>query len=215
MDLARGLAISAEIGEPGTEGFGTAYVGFLDVWTGAPDAALERLERCLERLIVAGAGWPIATVQWALGLAQASLGRADEARATLNDVVERGADGYSWALSAALSALAALDRVGGDAAAAAHARRALEVAHHVGSDCLSALAHHELGRLAAGRSEWAEAARLLHASLRALSEGEHLVFVPDSLEALAEVAAGLERNAEAACLLAAADRARADLGLVR
>lgn len=214
--LERALAASAEIGEPATEGFGTAYTSLLDMMTGAPSAALERLERCHERLVVAGAGWPLATVQWAMGLAQASLGRFEDARATIAQVVERDADGFSWLLSLTLSSLAALERLAGDAVAArACAERALELAGHVGSALLAAQAKHELARLAAGHANWTEAEHLLHESLRALLEGDQDIYIPDAIEALAEVAAGLESHEEAARLLAAAARARAELGTAR
>jgi predicted ATPase/class 3 adenylate cyclase/DNA-binding CsgD family transcriptional regulator len=215
-ELERGLAASAEIGELVSEGFGTAWLGLVEVWSGAPGRALERLERCLERLVIAGVGAPIAAVQGTLGVAQAGLGHKEEARATLREVVERDADGLSFRLSESLSSLAALERQARDLAAArSHASRALEVAEHVGSAVLAAIAQHELARLAAIRGEWAEAERRLHDSLGALIEGEHRVFVPDSLEALAEVAAGLESHGEAARLLAAAARSREDIGLVR
>jgi predicted ATPase/class 3 adenylate cyclase/DNA-binding CsgD family transcriptional regulator len=215
-ELERGLDTSAEIGELASEGFGIAWLGQLEIWTGAPAEALERLERCLERLLTAGVGPPIATVQATLGVAQAALGRLAEARATLGSVIERKADLLSWRFSEALSSLAALERQAGDPTAArSHAQRALGVAEHVGSALLAAIAQRELGRQAVARGEWADAERLLHDSLAALISGEHRVFVPDSLEALAEVAAGLESHADAARLLAAAGRAREEVGIVR
>jgi DNA-binding CsgD family transcriptional regulator len=214
--LERCLATSAEVGDPVSDGFGTAILGLLEIQAGGPDAALARLERGRERVVAAGAGMALATVEHHIGLAQAALGRLDDARAGIADVVEREADGYSYIFSLALSSLAAVDRLLGEPARAhAHAERALETAGHVGSPMLAGLARHELGRLAAGRGEWAEAEQLLQEELGALVEGDQTVYVPDSLEALAEVAAGLESYEEAARLLAAASRARADIGIVR
>jgi hypothetical protein len=112
--------------------------------------------------------------------------------------------------------LAAVDGLLGDETAArGHAEGAIEVAARVGTAWLGALAEHELGRLAAGRRDWSQAERLLHDALAALVDGGHRLHIPDSLEALAEVAGGLESYAEAARLLAAAERARPELGIVR
>src|SRR4029450_5717034 len=46
-------------------------------------------------------------------------------------------------------------------------------------------------------------------------EGGHLTFVPACLDALAEVAAGVQAHEDAIRLFAAADRARAEIGIVR
>jgi DNA-binding NarL/FixJ family response regulator len=53
------------------------------------------------------------------------------------------------------------------------------------------------------------------AGLDAFLEGGHLTWVPDCLDALAEVAAGLDAHEDAVRLLAAAERARAEMGTVR
>ena len=214
--LERGLATSAEVGDPVSYGFGTAILGMLEIQTGAPGAALERLERCQERLVRAGAGMALATVEYYIGVAEGALGRIADARARIMDVVEREADGYSYIFSLALSSLATVERLLGEPAAArGHAERAVDVAGHVGSAFLAALARQELGRLAAGRMDWSEAESVQHEALVAFAEGGHDAYVPDSLEALAEVAAGLESHAEAARLLAAAGRVRADFGIAR
>jgi predicted ATPase/class 3 adenylate cyclase/DNA-binding CsgD family transcriptional regulator len=214
--LERGLATGAEVGDPVSEGFATAYLALVELQAGAPAAALERLELCLERLVTGGAAVPLGLVQCHAALALIALGRRDEAHAILASVVERDADGFGSVLTISLSALAAVDRLRGDVdAARSHAERALEVAGQVGGLSWAALAQHQLGRLAAERGEWSDAERGLHHALGTLFEGGHAAEVPDSLEALAEVAAGLESHAEAARLLAGAARARSDLGLVR
>jgi DNA-binding CsgD family transcriptional regulator len=46
-------------------------------------------------------------------------------------------------------------------------------------------------------------------------EGGHATHIPSCLDALAEVAAGTQDHEDAARLLAAADRARAEIGIVR
>jgi DNA-binding CsgD family transcriptional regulator len=72
-----------------------------------------------------------------------------------------------------------------------------------------------LGRLAAAHGDWGEAETLLHHALVGRAELGLRLWLPQTLDALAEVAAGLESHEEAARLLGAAERARTDLGLVR
>jgi predicted ATPase/class 3 adenylate cyclase/DNA-binding CsgD family transcriptional regulator len=212
--LERGLAISDEVKEPTSGGFGTAWLSLLDIWSGAAPAAAQRLEHALDRLVRAGTWAPIAAVQWTLALAQDATGHAEQARSTLAELVARNAGG-SWGLSLALSFLSALERRADAREAIGHARRALAVAEDAGNPMLAALARHEIARLAAAQASWAEAEALLHESLAGLLAGGHSVFVPDTLEGLAEVAAGLGSQAEAARLLAAAARYREKNGLVR
>jgi predicted ATPase/class 3 adenylate cyclase/DNA-binding CsgD family transcriptional regulator len=210
----RALATAAEIGEPVSEGTAMAQLGLLEIYTGAPAAALERLEPCLERLVMTGTGQPIPNVRYFQALALIALGRRDEAEVILASLVESGANAFI--LSVALSALAALHRLGGDLAAAqTDAHQALATAEQVGSTYYAALSHHHLGRLAAARGDWSDAEQHLHQALATMVDGDHLVMVPVLLEALAEVAAGLDSHAEATRLLAAAARARTERGLVR
>jgi DNA-binding CsgD family transcriptional regulator len=72
-----------------------------------------------------------------------------------------------------------------------------------------------LGRVAIARGEWGRAEALLHESLNTRIDGELLLWLAQTFEGLAEVAAGLESYEDAARTLGIADRTRADLGLVR
>ena len=72
-----------------------------------------------------------------------------------------------------------------------------------------------LGRLAAARGEWTDAQQHALAHLDACVEGGHATYVPGCLDALAEVAAGLDADEDAVRLFAAAERARAEIGVVR
>jgi len=112
--------------------------------------------------------------------------------------------------------LAQVERLRGDRAAAkACAEQALAVAEHLGHRGLTARARHQLARAAAARGDWAAAEHLAHEALGDQAErGDHLD-IPDSLDALADVAAGPESHQESARLLGAAGRARSDLGLSR
>ena len=53
------------------------------------------------------------------------------------------------------------------------------------------------------------------ASLDACVQGGHVTYVPGGLDALAEVAVGLGDDEDAVRLFAAAERARAEIGIVR
>jgi DNA-binding CsgD family transcriptional regulator len=204
------------ISDPLWESYARAALGWLDVQIGQPQQALERLTQCRERIVATGAGGALAYAEVYTGAAHAALGDLERAQAMLASVVRRGADGFAYGHISALSMLAGVDRLLGDETAArAHAERAIEVAAHVGTAWLGALAKHELGRLAAGRHDWSQAERLLHDALATLVDGRHRLHIPDSLEALADVAAGLESYEEAARLLTAAERARAELGIGR
>ena len=204
------------ISDPLWETYALASLGYLDVQAGHPQLALERLMQCRERIVATGAGGALASAELYTGAAHAALGDLEPAQAIFAGVARRGADGFAFMNILTLYMLAAVDRLLGDEAAArAHAERAIEVAAHVGTAWLGALANHELGRLAAGHHDWSEAERLLHDALAALVEGGHRLYIPDSLEALADVAAGLESYEEAARLLTAAERARTELGIVR
>jgi DNA-binding CsgD family transcriptional regulator len=70
------------------------------------------------------------------------------------------------------------------------------------------------GDLAAA-GDWGEAERLGHDPLDALAEAGYRTEMPQVLDSLAVVAAGLGGREDAAWLLGAADAARADLGTVR
>ena len=99
----------------------------------------------------------------------------------------------------------------------AHLRacEALEISERVGARSLWATGREVLARVAIHRCEWAVADSLAHEALGARFEIGALAWLPQSLDRLAQVAAGLESHIEAARLLGAAERARSDLGLAR
>ena len=71
-----------------------------------------------------------------------------------------------------------------------------------------------LGRLAAAGEQRGQGEELLHEALATNLHGQWR-FLPETLDALAEIAAGLDSHEEAARILGAARRARAELGLAR
>ena len=198
------------------DGLTTWSLGLLDVDTGKPIEALERLEACRRRMVSAGVGLGLPFLEAGIALAQAALGELDEARGGLTAAAREHADGFVWAQAITLLHLAQVERLRGDRAAAQTcAEQALAVAERLGHRGLMARARHQLARVAAARGDWAAAEQLAHQALGAQAERGDYLDIPDSLDALAEVAAGLESHEESARLLGAAGRARADLGLVR
>jgi predicted ATPase/class 3 adenylate cyclase/DNA-binding CsgD family transcriptional regulator len=198
------------------DGLATWSLSLLDVDAGKPVEALRRLEACRGRMISAGAGLSLPFLQAGIGLAHAALGDLDEARGDLTAAAQEHSGGYVWAQAMTLIDLAQVERLRGDhVAAQACAEQALAVAEHLGHLGLASRARHQVARVASARGDWASAEQLAHQALGDQAErGDHLD-VPDSLDVLAEVAAALESHNEAARLLGAAGRARADLGLAR
>jgi DNA-binding CsgD family transcriptional regulator len=129
--------------------------------------------------------------------------------------VEAIADRDALGGSMNLWVVAEARRVLGDQAAAAVATRARQAAERIGSSFWAGWARLSLGRIAAARGEWSVARDHAQAHLDIAAVGNHLLGVPAGLDALAEAAAGISADREAVRLLAAADRARADLGTVR
>lgn len=191
-------------------------LSLLDTDAGEPGAALERLELCREQMVVAGVGLGVHFVDAGIALTHAALGRLEEARRVLTALTEEHEGGYEWLRGMALLQLAQVERHRGDGdAAEACAKRALAVAEHLGHAGLRARAHQQLARGAAAGQDWVRAEQLAQQALAVQAERSDHLDIPDSLDVLAEIAAGLESDEEAARLLGAADRARADLGLAR
>ena len=197
------------------DGLATYSLGLLDVHAGNPLEAIQRLEPCRARMVSGGVGLALPVVDSGIALAHAALGRLEEARGGLAAVVREQA-GFAWAQALALLDLAQVERLLGDCTAAqASAEHALAVAEHLGNRGLMARARHQLARVAAARGDWAAAERLAHQALGDQAQRGERLDIPDTLDTFAEVAAGLESHREAARLLGAAGRARADLGLAR
>ena len=211
----RTVTAARELGDPVTEGLAHASMATAEIAQGHPQAALARVEESRERVLASGAGMAVPLTETTLATSHAALGNLDAAKQRLEDVIETGAD-FGIYLASALATLAEVLREQGDAASAqAHAKRALETSERAGNPWNSASAREVLGRLATARGSWTEAEELLHDALASRAQAQVRLHLPQTLDALAEVAAGLESYEEAARLLAAAERSRADLGLVR
>jgi DNA-binding CsgD family transcriptional regulator len=198
------------------EGWATWSLGLLDVDAGRAAEALERLEPCRRRMVSAGIGHGLPFLDDGIALAHAALGRLDEARGGLIAAAQEHARRFVWAQTMTLVHLAQVERLRREhVAAQASAEQALAVAERIGHRGLVARARHQLARVAAVRGDWAAAEQLAHEALADQAErGDHLD-IPDSLDVLAEIAAGLHSHQEAARLLGAAGGVRAELGLAR
>ena len=191
-------------------------LGALDVFQGAPERGLERMRPRLELTATMGAGLSVPSLQLRIALAETGVGRLDDARRRCEALISmlEGRNHYTggWALVL----LAEVWRLlGNEAAAEAATQRAVEGGEALGNRLLATAGRLTLARVEAARGEWATAEAHVHAHLDVCVEGGHRRDLADLLDALAEVAAGLESREEAVRLLAAAGRARADLGTVR
>jgi predicted ATPase/DNA-binding CsgD family transcriptional regulator len=209
------LSAARELGEPLTEAMAHAVLARDELAQGRADAALDRALASEARVIATGAVMALALTRMEVANAHAALGRLDRGRALLEAVVAGGAD-HGWSLCHAVLALADVLRALGDHdGALARTQQALELNERLASRRVSAAGCDQLARLAITRGEWSEAEALAHKALAQRTEIDARAWLPDSLDTLALVAAGLESHTEAARLLGAADRARSDLVLVR
>jgi DNA-binding CsgD family transcriptional regulator len=207
------LAAARELGDPVNESFAHAFMAWEETAQGRPDAALARTLENEARMAASG-GMARAVNRVEEAKAQAALGDLDRAWELLELVVAGARD--DWDRSRALLALGDVLRVRGEPErAAARAGEALNLSERLGARSHVAGARELLGRLAVERGEWTEADRLAHESLAERLEIGALVFLPQTLDLLAQVAAGLESYVEAVRLLGAADRARSELSVVR
>jgi predicted ATPase/DNA-binding CsgD family transcriptional regulator len=203
------------IEEPIVDGWADAWLALLEIWGGEPERALERLEGQLAHVLKLGAGMVVPLLSAEMAFAELAAGRLGQASNRLHGLLPlvEGRAGYitSWAWGL----LAEARRLLGDDAADATARHAQASGEKIGNRLLATRACLTLGRLAAGRGDWTTAQQHALAHLDACVDGGHATYVPACLDALAEVAAGLGSDQDAVRLFAAAERARAEIGVVR
>jgi predicted ATPase/DNA-binding CsgD family transcriptional regulator len=211
----RAIEVAPEIGDPRIESFTHAHIARMELAQGRTAEARARLEASREQAIAAGAGLALARTEFMLAGAEATLGDLDGARARLEAVAATITDG-GIQLGSIEAQLADVLRVGGDAAGAEDwARKGLEVSERIHDPRDISWCKEILGRLAAERDDWTHAEALVHEALALRAEKQLWLWVPQTLDALAVVAAGLVAHEKAARLLGAAERARSDLGFVR
>lgn len=211
----RARAAVGRVWEPIQEAAADSVEAQVDVWSGQTERVLARLPGRIEAAQHLGAGLMVPLLMGVLAFAELAADRLAEGGARLERMAALMAGRSAYAEAWALNLLAETQRLLGDDRAAASAARAQAVAERFGNRLLAGRARLTLARLAAARGDWTAAQPHALAYLDACAEGGHHTWVPGGLDALGEIAAGLGEHADGVRLLAAAARARADLGVVR
>ena len=213
----RAIDAADAVGEPVSAGFTHASRGILRAERGDGESALADLGPVMERSVASAAGLAITPLQVAISYAQASAGLLEQARVSLEECLEQGADGGLFEMANILSALARTELgLGLFDSAAEHARALAELADSsLDNPVFRATARHALAVVALARGEATEAEGLAHKALADASEQELAPYVFPALDVLAAVAAALDSFEEAARILGAADHAREELGRIR
>jgi predicted ATPase/DNA-binding CsgD family transcriptional regulator len=209
----RALQAGRAIDSPTQYYAGLEQARLLDTATGNASAAVAELRSIQSIAIERG----LSVIPWAVvsrATAEGACGELRVAATELELLLDSQAGGACDPLVWATSTLAEVLRLQGDDRAEECARRGLKLARSVDNRFRAASNQLTLGRLAAARGDWAEAEQLHHEALGTIIERGYRLELPRALEALAEVACGLESHPEAARILGAADRARRTLGLV-
>jgi predicted ATPase/class 3 adenylate cyclase/DNA-binding CsgD family transcriptional regulator len=213
--LASAIRMARDLGDLNCEVMSMGYLGLYDVGATSVDSTtLDELLAVRVRALHAGVASTLGVLDLGIAVATARTGRLEQAGERLQALVDQPVvPPYIRAWTAV--ELAEIKRLTGDIRGArVAAGAALELANRLPNPWLEARACHVLGRLAEADSDWSAAERHQREALDAITEGGFLLERPAVLEALAHVAAGLESLEEAARLLGAATRARADLGFV-
>ena len=214
--LDQASAISDELGEPIMACLAEAYLCILDTVEGTPELAHSRALRRLEQATGTGAGMTVPYLQLGAAYAESMLNQLQQASDRLEPVIPLVERNDVFLAGQALALLSNVQRrLGATDAAHKSATHGLEIAVAGGNRLIAGENHLALARLAAANAEWESAERHVYTLLDVCDENQHDMHAPGALEALAEVAAGLDSPAEAARLLGAAERACRDLGMVR
>jgi predicted ATPase/DNA-binding CsgD family transcriptional regulator len=213
--IARARAALAGSSEPFTEAVADYGTATLDVWQGEPERALERLHARLQRTVELGVRNAVAWLLSGIAFAELAIARPEQARDRLEGLWSLVKEREGFFSSSVPGLLAEAQRLLADPAAEATAREAQAGGERIGNRLLATQARLTRGRLAAGRGDWTAAQQHALAHLDTCAEDGHATYLPACLDALGEVANGLHADQDAVRLLAAADRARAHLGVVR
>jgi predicted ATPase/DNA-binding CsgD family transcriptional regulator len=202
-------------GDPVMEAYSDFIVAYADALRGEPERALERLERRLELTLKNGGALPVPVLYFGIGVAELAADRPERVPDRLEPLVAMIETLDTYGASLNLGVIADARRLLGEDGATEAATRAQELAEGLGASGWAGVARLSLGRIAAGHGDWAAAGDHALAHLDSTAAGGHLLWVPPGLDALAEVAAGVGDARLAARFLAAADRARSEIGTVR
>jgi predicted ATPase/class 3 adenylate cyclase/DNA-binding CsgD family transcriptional regulator len=213
----RAIAVADAVGEPVSSGITHASAGILRSDRGDAERALADLGLATERSVATGAGLALPLLALSTGYCTASAGMLEEGRAALGQYLRQFANGDLYGTALGLCALGRAELALGELGDAFdHAGGALEIADgSLANPAHGAAARCVLAGVALGRGDPTEAERLAHEALSMLIERELAPGVPTLLDTLAQAAAALDSNAEAARILGAADRAYEGLGHAR
>ncbi len=208
-------AAVAGVGESFREAYVDVVLAHVEISQGEPERAIKRLLVRLESALRLGAGSVVALLVSGIGLGEVAAGRLVQARDRLEGLAAmlEGRDTHLTAWT--LLYLASARRLLGDEAAETAALEAQALGEGIGNRLLVGEARLRLGRLAASRGDSRTAREHALAALDACVEGGHLTYVPGCFDALAEAAAGIGAREDAVRLLAAAEHARREIGMVR
>jgi predicted ATPase/DNA-binding CsgD family transcriptional regulator len=199
-----------------TETWIAAQYALLDIVAGRADCGLEALQQRFASAAQRGAGMAIPAILTWTTWAQLATGQLEAARASaeLTISIVDGRDALlnvwsHWLLGEALRLLG--DRDGARTAA----ETACAIGEEMGNRLGATRGQMTLARLAAAAGDWSRAEHHALAHVDCIADEGHQLFLPHALDALAEVAWGMQSHEEATGLLAAADRARGELGVAR
>lgn len=210
---AGGLDLARAIDEPLLDGSFEIFLGWSEVLRGRITAAIARAPRARERALRAGAGMILPGIEYLLAWADVAEGRTGPALERLAAIIATEIDRGPY-LARALVLQAEVRRTAGDRDGALGAlRRARALAAHLGAAWLMADVHLVDARIALDADDWAAAGGSVHEALELVDEHRLIAMTPCALDALAAVAAGLRRDADAARLLGAAAGSRRRHGL--
>jgi predicted ATPase/DNA-binding CsgD family transcriptional regulator len=212
--IARGRAATAA-GDTMMECITTVILAVIDIREGEPERTLARLEVELEHALKLGAQGAVPFLVTSIACAELAAGRPKEACEKLEGVLPLVEGRVLFATSWSLWLLAEARRLLDDSAAEGTAVQAQASGEQLGNPLFSTGASLTLGRLASARGEWTVAREHVLVHLDACAAGGHVTYVPGCLDALAEVAAGIEAHEDAVRLFGAAERARAEITVVR
>jgi predicted ATPase/DNA-binding CsgD family transcriptional regulator len=215
-DAAERLRVAAEgTEEPFMQTLVAWKLALVEIWEGEPARGLARAERQLERARRLGIGLAVPVLYATVALAELAMGRIEQARARLDRLLAGGGRAERYLTSWALGLYAETLRLLGDPSTEAAALEAQGTAESIAHWLWATRARLTLGRLATDHGDWRIAQRHVLAHLDACVAGGHTAYIPAGLDALAEVMSGLSCERDAIRLLAAAERARAEIGVVR
>jgi DNA-binding CsgD family transcriptional regulator/tetratricopeptide (TPR) repeat protein len=215
--LEHSIAVSAEVGDPGTRGLVEAWRAYALARLGDTDACRVQASACLNRTVRQGGGLGGPFARVALGVADLWDGNTGSAATSLLEVADLCKAGDTFtaflALPVAGQALVEVGNLDQAAAILAEARRF--AGPPIENEWSMSLTLYSEGLLAAAQSDATQAEQLFHQALAIQQRRGFLADAVPTIDELANLAARAQSWTEAARLMGAADALGAGIGLVR